>query len=98
MATGNLFNPTGVSGSQGSQEDYAIGDLSGKHGKLQFFGSFFTMWDTNLPLFGPNSVVHRSIVFYRLGYTFLKYFKVNICLKSFKLCLCLAQNFLVQDN
>lgn len=49
----------------GSQDVYAVGDLSGKHGDVHYIGSVLTMWDIFLPLYGPNSVAHRSLAFYR---------------------------------
>lgn len=64
--TGNIFNPTASGENHGSLDVYAIGDLFGKHGNLQYINSVLTMWDTNLPLYGSNSVVHRPLVFYRL--------------------------------
>jgi hypothetical protein len=39
-----------------------VGDLSGKHGVFTGYSEMATFMDGNLPLFGANSVVGRSIV------------------------------------
>lgn len=64
--TGHTYNPSMLNDGHGSQDVYAVGDMSGKHGDVHYIGSVLTMWDIFLPLYGPNSVVHRSLVFYRL--------------------------------
>ncbi|PSN32762.1 hypothetical protein C0J52_15463 [Blattella germanica] len=69
--TGSVFNPSNIEEEQasGSQETYAIGDLSGKHNMWQQEQTFDDLngqrWDIFLPLYGPHSVAHRSVVFYR---------------------------------
>lgn len=59
---GNIFNPTGkifpATAERQTQDQYAIGDLSGKYN----YDS--SSWDIFLPLFGSNSVIHRSLVVY----------------------------------
>lgn len=64
--TGEHWNPLRVEiarsppPSQGTHDQYEVGDLSGKHGLIsgavQFSSSFF---DDSLPLFGRNSIVGR---------------------------------------
>lgn len=50
---------------QGTTDQYAVGDLSGKFGTLSNKNQeFFTTWDFNLPLFGQFSVVGRAVVIY----------------------------------
>nr|XP_039259748.1 uncharacterized protein LOC120336197 isoform X1 [Styela clava] len=63
------FNPYSVdvnaspSPGTGTADQYEIGDLSGKYGTLANKNEFSAMYtDWNLPLFGPNSIVGRSIV------------------------------------
>ncbi|KAA0202127.1 Superoxide dismutase (Cu-Zn)-like protein [Hyalella azteca] len=47
----------------GTHDQYGVGDLSGKHGLLtQVENLEATVTDYNLPIFGPRSVVGRSIV------------------------------------
>lgn len=62
LGIGNIFNPTGKSfpaaDERLTQDQYAIGDLSGKYN----YDS--SSWDIFLPLFGSNSVIHRSLVLY----------------------------------
>uniref|UniRef100_A0A8C4RYN5 Superoxide dismutase copper/zinc binding domain-containing protein n=1 Tax=Erpetoichthys calabaricus TaxID=27687 RepID=A0A8C4RYN5_ERPCA len=57
----NSFSyPTGPGATH---DRYEIGDLSGKHGSLKdkdWFSSVYIDW--NLPLFGRNSIVGRSVV------------------------------------
>lgn len=71
---GGHWNPFGINTSDpsyptmpGSTHDrYEIGDLSSKHGSLKGQNSTFNRFnDPNLPLFGLNSIVGRSIVFHR---------------------------------
>lgn len=66
---GQRFNPLGVTTSQppgkGTNDQYEIGDLSGKYGSLpesvtEHYLAVFV--DMNLPLFGSNSVIGRSVV------------------------------------
>jgi hypothetical protein len=55
--------------ASGSQDTYAVGDLSGKHNMWRQEQSFAELraqrWDIYLPMFGHHSVAHRSLVFYR---------------------------------
>lgn len=59
----NVSSPAYPSGPGSTHDLYEVGDLSSKHGFLtemeEFVGSFV---DWNLPLFGPNSIVGRSMV------------------------------------
>ncbi|CAH0556110.1 unnamed protein product [Brassicogethes aeneus] len=79
LTTKNLYNPknTDVNNTPpngfGTQDQYSIGDLSGKllnrnNATLSFAGSqelTGSYWDVYLPLQGPHSVVHRSLVIYK---------------------------------
>lgn len=70
---GELYNPfnvdTNMTSGQGSKDQYAIGDLSGKHGILdesQDVQSYFNSHiDFNLPLFGTHSIIGRSIAIHK---------------------------------
>ncbi|XP_061408919.1 uncharacterized protein LOC133343369 [Lethenteron reissneri] len=46
----------------GTHDQYEIGDLSGRHGSLLGNTVDIAYMDWNLPLFGPNSIVGRSMV------------------------------------
>ncbi|XP_054706737.1 uncharacterized protein LOC129216544 [Uloborus diversus] len=67
------FNPYGVNVSLGpaagvgSNDQYEVGDLSGKFGTLDGQDSFRMQEfkDNNLPLHGPHSVVGRSVVIHK---------------------------------
>ncbi|CAK8683483.1 unnamed protein product [Clavelina lepadiformis] len=63
------FNPYAVvvadSPQDGTSDQYEIGDLSGKYGSVTNASHMGTYEDWNLPLFGYNSVVGRSIVVHR---------------------------------
>lgn len=68
---GGHFNPTGIAKNvspppgQGTNDQYGIGDLSGKYGPLPDTVSehhLAVFVDMNLPLFGSNSIVGRSVV------------------------------------
>ncbi|XP_026804205.1 uncharacterized protein LOC113547860 [Rhopalosiphum maidis] len=65
LGVGKIFNPTGklfpAEVERQTQDKYAIGDLSGKYN----YDS--SSWDAYLPLFGSNSVIHRSLVLYING-------------------------------
>lgn len=74
QAVGKRFNAFNVNSNTspppglGTNDQYEIGDLSGKYGELpesqdndKFMGIFA---DFNLPLFGINSIAGRSIVIY----------------------------------
>ena len=51
----------------GSHDAYELGDLSGKHGLLSGLASVTAaVTDHFLPLWGPNSVMSRSIVIHRV--------------------------------
>lgn len=62
LGIGYIFNPTGkqfpAEAERLTQDQYAIGDLSGK------FNYDSSSWDIFLPLFGRHSVIHRSLVLY----------------------------------
>lgn len=81
-STKNLYNPTSIDSRSipppglGTQDQYAIGDLSGKlQGRKE--GSYHSnilsgsaklsgiYWDTFLPLSGAYSVLHRSLVLHK---------------------------------
>ncbi|UYV71673.1 hypothetical protein LAZ67_9000004 [Cordylochernes scorpioides] len=70
---GVIYNPLGVSADrvpspgEGSFEQYAVGDLSGKYGPLGENSAveFVQVHDPYLTLFGPYSVVGRSAVVFR---------------------------------
>lgn len=80
-SSGPIFNPLQVDletippAGYGTQDQYAIGDLTGKllnHNADPSSAVFFrtqsqelsgTYWDLYLPLYGMNSVVHRNVVF-----------------------------------
>eukprot|EP00096_Caligus_rogercresseyi_P009025 TRINITY_DN2990_c0_g1_i1.p1 TRINITY_DN2990_c0_g1~~TRINITY_DN2990_c0_g1_i1.p1 ORF type:complete len:1002 (-),score=161.09 TRINITY_DN2990_c0_g1_i1:221-3226(-) len=71
-AVGGHFNPYEVDASQsprnqtGTDDEYEIGDLSGKYGYITDLEDIREIYsDTNLPLFGPNSIVGRSIVVHK---------------------------------
>lgn len=50
----------------GTSDQYPVGDLSNKFGQLTGFKQVHAVFnDTNLPLYGPTSVVGRSFVFNR---------------------------------
>ncbi|XP_002734284.1 uncharacterized protein LOC100377119, partial [Saccoglossus kowalevskii] len=66
-SVGGHWNPYNVvdSPATGTNDQYEIGDLSGKYGTISgtsFSGSYI---DFNLPLFGQNSIIGRSIVIHK---------------------------------
>lgn len=75
QATGGHYNPFQVDPStspkpgQGTNDQYELGDLSGKYGLLDSGPSinfhFSIHADFNLPLFGTYSIVGRSVVIHR---------------------------------
>ncbi|XP_020297647.1 uncharacterized protein LOC109862119 isoform X2 [Pseudomyrmex gracilis] len=86
LTTKRLFNPLNIDEKTipppglGTQDQYAIGDLSGKlQGRKE--GSYHTdilpgsaklsgtYWDVYLPLSGVHSIVHRSLVVYKYNET-----------------------------
>lgn len=51
---------------QGTPDQYEMGDLSGKHGTLDNHTLYKHEYnDTMLPLFGPRSILGRSIVIHK---------------------------------
>lgn len=74
-AVGGRYNPFGLNASSGplsaigTNDQYEVGDLSGKYGPLseeQEVNPFVGVYvDLNLPLFGVNSVVGRSVVIHK---------------------------------
>lgn len=66
------FNPLGIAKgtapppTEGTHDQYEVGDLSGKYGTLEGeFGRKAFYNDTNLPLFGHTSVMGRSVVIHK---------------------------------
>ena len=68
-SVGELYNPTGISGSgctNDSQISCRVGDLTGKHGQIALLSEGTTSGffpDLNLPLSGTNSVIGKTIIF-----------------------------------
>ncbi|XP_075687765.1 uncharacterized protein LOC142656723 [Rhinoderma darwinii] len=65
--TGQLWNPLDVSSqsasARGGHSSWPLGDLSGRHSTLQGQDKFMAVLvDWNLPMFGNNSIVGRSVV------------------------------------
>jgi len=61
--TGPLFDPSRLGQDErklgsGSQSEYAVGSLHSKHGLVD---NLQGTWDSFLPLFGPHSIIHRSL-------------------------------------
>lgn len=51
---------------EGTTDQYEMGDLSGKFGTLDNRRKYFATYnDTLLPLFGPRSILGRSIVIHK---------------------------------
>nr|CAB3260413.1 uncharacterized protein LOC100175270 [Phallusia mammillata] len=65
------FDPygVGVGASNTTGDRFEIGDLSGKYGTISTANYTASFVDWNLPLFGSNSVVGRSIVIHRADTT-----------------------------
>ena len=76
-ATGGHYNPYGVTnGGETTHDHFEIGDLSGKHGKMNELSSdaephrtvptvvTVEKYDYNLPVWGKHSVAGRSIVYH----------------------------------
>lgn len=63
LGIGNIFNPSSQeypgSIDKRTQDNYAVGDLSSKYNFENY------NWDLYLPLFGTNSIIHRSLVLYK---------------------------------
>lgn len=54
---------------QGTPDQYAVGDLSGKYGQLDNLSHLDTVVnDTSLSLFGQRSILGRSVVIFRHNY------------------------------
>ena len=72
-AVGGHFNPwkyeftaESPKPSKGTPDQYEVGDLSGKYGLLRDMEDMRGVYnDTNLPLYGQNSIVGRSIVVHK---------------------------------
>jgi Cu/Zn superoxide dismutase len=61
--TGGHWNPTAISNPGRTSDQFEIGDLSGKFGGLSGLDEISADYtDPNVPLFGPFSVIGRSIV------------------------------------
>ncbi|XP_024941705.1 uncharacterized protein LOC107268693 isoform X2 [Cephus cinctus] len=86
LSTKNMYNPLKIDEKQapppglGTQDQYAIGDLTGKlQGRKEGFNHNDIVpgsaklngiyWDTYLPLSGAYSVVHRSLVLHKYNET-----------------------------
>ena len=64
--TGGHWNPHGIMQSGKTSDQFEIGDLSGKFGYLTGQGDFNGMYvDPNVPLFGPYSILGRSVVIHQ---------------------------------
>ncbi|XP_077992860.1 uncharacterized protein LOC144446888 [Glandiceps talaboti] len=67
--TGGHLNPYDIDKSAspvtGTDDEYEVGDLSGKYGTLSGTDFDQTYTDSNLPLFGSNSIVGRSVVIHK---------------------------------
>lgn len=66
------WNPLNVDPSMsppstsGTSDQYEMGDLSGKFGTLDGRRRYMSVYnDTQLPLFGPRSILGRSIVIHK---------------------------------
>jgi hypothetical protein len=65
---GGHFNPFNVTKSplRGTQDQYEVGDLSGKFDKLKNLQEFEKTYnDTNMELVAPQSILGRSIVVHK---------------------------------
>lgn len=61
--TGPLFDPLRFGQDErktvgGSHNEYAVGSIHLKHGLMDTLQG---KWDSFLPLYGPHSIIHRSI-------------------------------------
>lgn len=68
--TGKLWNPLSMNttSSRGDHSSWPIGDLSGRHGTLEGHKNFSAvLTDWNLPLYGNNSVIGRSVLLSQSG-------------------------------
>ncbi|XP_067909126.1 uncharacterized protein cusr isoform X2 [Heterodontus francisci] len=71
MSVEGCYNPFNVNGSlspepgNGTVDQYEVGDISGKFGTLNELNQTAVKYmDMNMPLFGPYSIVRRSLVIY----------------------------------
>ena len=63
MYAGGHWNPHGITEAGTTSDQFEIGDLSGKFGNLAGQNDFYREYtDPNIPLFGPYSIIGRSIV------------------------------------
>ena len=61
--TGGHLNPTGITMAGTTSDQFEVGDLSGKFGSLLGQNDFYAEYvDPNIPLFGPFSILDRSVV------------------------------------
>ncbi|KAG1685482.1 hypothetical protein GQR58_009071 [Nymphon striatum] len=61
----NPYNANTDTPRQGTNDQYPLGDISGKHGSLLFRHDANKLYiDNNIPLFGSSSVAGRSVVIY----------------------------------
>ena len=66
MYAGGHWNPTNVTNPGSTSNEFEIGDLSGKFGGLAGLSELSAVYtDPNIPLFGPFSIIGRSIVIHR---------------------------------
>lgn len=74
LALGNTFDPykvgvdanTSLPAAEGTPDQYAVGDLSGKYGHLDQLSHLDTAFnDSSLMLFGQRSVLGRSVVIFK---------------------------------
>ncbi|KYN36526.1 Superoxide dismutase [Cu-Zn], partial [Trachymyrmex septentrionalis] len=113
--TKKLFNPSNIDEQTtpppgyGTQDQYAIGDLSGKlqdrkegsyhndilPGSAKLSGIY---WDTYLPLSGIHSIIHRSLVLYRFIGFFLPFGMITILTSQWKIALKLAPPTLYNET
>lgn len=62
----DINSPSYPAAATGTPDQYEIGDISGKFGMLSGMSSYnFTYHDPNLPLFGMNSIIGRSMVIHK---------------------------------
>ena len=60
---GGHLNPTGITVAGTTSDQFEVGDLSGKFGSLSGQNDFYREYvDPNIPLFGPYSILDRSLV------------------------------------
>jgi len=60
---GGHLNPTGITVAGTTSDQFEVGDLSGKFGSLSGQNDIYREYvDPNIPLFGPYSILDRSLV------------------------------------